>query len=240
MPSCRDAGHDHRGEHDAERRVGARDDDGSKGTKARRIARGAVLGEMARATPELGLWHACWQVRFWELAFVYAVLGAGSSAVAVHLVPLLQERGAGASAVALASLLGAAQVAGRVMEVAGGGRRSLRRVGAMALSALPLTFAGLAWGAEALVLAAVVALYGAANGTMTIVRGALPAQMFGVAPYGAVAGGLAACDAFAQAGGPLAVAWLWERSGGYAPAMMALALLSLVAVVAFAVVTRRC
>ena len=84
-----------------------------------------------------------------------------------------------------------------------------------------------------------MALYGAANGTMTIVRGALPAQMFGTAHYGAVAGGLAACGACARAAGPLAVAWLWERGGGYAPPMMALALLSFAEAGAFLAATRR-
>jgi hypothetical protein len=156
------------------------------------------------------------------------------------MVPLLQERGAGAAAAALAGLVGVAQVAGRVAEFVGAGRWSLRQVGATALAALPVAFALLAWGAQPILLAMAVILYGAANGTMTIVRGALPAQMFGAAHYGAVAGGLAACGAFARSIGPLAVAWLWKWGGGYAPAMLALALFALIALGAFAAATRRC
>jgi predicted MFS family arabinose efflux permease len=208
------------------------------GANGRRIVRRTDI--RPGVVPEPGLLEACRQPRFWGLALVYAALGAGSSAVAVHLVPLLQERGAGAAAAALAGLVGVAQVAGRVAEFAGAGRLSLRQVGAMALAALPVAFALLAWGAQPILLAMAVILYGAANGTMTIVRGALPAQMFGAAHYGAVAGGLAACGAFARSIGPLAVAWLWEWGGGYAPAMLALALLATVAVVAFTAATRRC
>jgi len=186
----------------------------------------------------LRLREACLQIRFWGLALVYAVLGVTSSAVAVHLVPLLHERGAGAAATALASLVGAAQVAGRVLEFAGGDRWSLRAVGLAALAVLPAAFVGLAAGEGAAVLAAAVALYGASNGVMTIVRGALPARMFGAAHYGAVAGGLAASGAFARAAGPLAVAWIWEWGGGYGPAMAALALLSLIGLGVFAAATR--
>lgn len=192
------------------------------------------------ATPEPGLPEACRQGRFWGLALVYAVVGLGGSAIAVHLVPLLHERGAGASATALASLVGVAQVAGRTLEFAGGGRWSLRAVGGTALAALPLAFLGLALGAEVVVLAGAVALYGASNGAMTVVRGALPSRIFGTAHYGAIAGALAACGALARAAGPIAVAWLWERGGGYGPPMVGLALLCVVGVVAFAVATRRC
>jgi hypothetical protein len=193
----------------------------------------------ADATPGLRLREACRQGRFWGLALVYASLGVTSSAVAVHLVPLLHERGAGASAMVLASLVGAAQVAGRVLEFAGGGRWSLRAVGAVALVALPTAFAGLASGSGIGVLAAAVALYGASNGVMTVVRGSLPARMFGAAHYGAISGGLAASGSFARATGPLLVAWLWEWGDGYGPAMGVLALLSLFTLVVFAAATQR-
>lgn len=209
------------------------------GVAARGAAHGAVVSSSRAAAPELRLREACRQGRFWALAFVYAAVGVASSAVAVHMVPLLHERGAGASATMLASLLGIAQVAGRVVEFAGSARWSLRAVGMAALAALPLAFIGFASGSGAGMLMAAVVLYGAANGVMTIVRGALPARMFGAAHYGAIAGALAACGAFARAAGPLAVAWLWQLHGGYTPAMMAIALYTLAALAVFASATRR-
>ncbi|MBP0494847.1 MFS transporter [Pararoseomonas indoligenes] len=177
--------------------------------------------------------------RFAGLAFVYAVIGAASAAIAVHLVPFLQERGLGASAALLASLVGVAQVAGRVAEFAAGGRLSVPAATLLALGTQAAAFAllGLGWGAPLLGLA--VALYGAANGVLTIMRGALPVHLFGTARYGTISGALSSANALARAAGPLAVAWAWGVAGGYAPAFLALAALAIAGMVVFAAVASR-
>ncbi|MBP0445473.1 MFS transporter [Roseomonas sp. SSH11] len=177
------------------------------------------------------------QPRFWALLFVYAALGLSSSTIAVHLVPLLHERGLGDSAAAIASLVGIAQVAGRVAEFAGGGRLPVGTVGLIATGALPPVFLALALLSDPLPLALAVGLYGAANGVMTVVRGALPALMFGTARYGAISGILSAAGAFSRAAGPIGMAWLWQRLGGYAEGMVAIALLSALSMIALAAAT---
>ncbi len=58
-------------------------------------------------------------------------------------------------------------------------------------------------------------LYGAGNGVVTIVRGAMPAVLFGQDHYGAVSGALATPQMFALASGPFVVSLLWMASGGY-------------------------
>jgi hypothetical protein len=176
---------------------------------------------------------------FGALTFVYAAMGVASAIVAVHLLPFLQERGLGTSAALLASLVGVAQVAGRVAEFAGGSRFSLPVVTILALAGVATAFAMLGLGQGALVLGLAVVLYGAANGVLTVMRGALPVHFFGAARYGTISGALSAANALARAAGPLAMAWAWERGGGYGPGMLAVALLCLAAILALGAITAR-
>ncbi len=164
------------------------------------------------------------------LALVYAAIGLGSATIAVHLVPMLQAKGLGASAALLASLVGIAQVAGRLADFAAGARLSLRAVTALALAGVALGFAAMALGSGAVWLGAALVLYGAANGVLTIMRGALPAQIFGARRYGRITGLLSAAHALARAAGPVAIAWSLERTGGYGTGMIGVALLYLCAI----------
>ncbi|MBU8546107.1 MULTISPECIES: MFS transporter [Roseomonadaceae] len=207
--------------------------------KAQPDTRLVVLQPALVPAVEPGLTDAIRQPRFWGLAFVYAVVGVCTATIAVHLVPLLQERGLGAAATQVASLFGVAQVAGRIMEFLAGRRWSLRATGIVALAIVTPAFLCLASATADWVLAAAVLFYGAANGALTIVRGALPSRMFGTAHYGAIAGALAGCGALARSAGPIAVAALWQQGGGYTSAMLGLAALAVAALAVFVLVTRR-
>lgn len=135
------------------------------------------------------------------------------SALSVHLLPLLASRGLDARDAAwVGALIGPMQVLGRLVEFFA--LRSLRpsRVGALTLWLLPASLLVLpaidgssGLGASALLFAL---LYGAGNGLMTIVRGALPAELWGREDYGAINGALATPVLLAKAAGPLAAAAL--------------------------------
>jgi hypothetical protein len=58
-------------------------------------------------------------------------------------------------------------------------------------------------------------LYGTGNGVMTIVRGAIPAELYGRDHYGAVNGALAAPVLVAKAAGPLVAALMFAATGNY-------------------------
>ncbi|WP_160938252.1 MFS transporter [Teichococcus coralli] len=186
------------------------------------------------AAGDLSLGTVCRQARFWGLAFVNGAIGFVSAVIGVHLVPLVGERGLGGAAPLLAGLLGVAQVAGRVIEFGGGKHWPLRTVGLVSLLALAPASVLLAWGNGVAAMACAIAVYGLANGIMTIVRGALPAQLFGTGHYGAISSALAAPGALARAAGPVAAGWLWAWSGGYAMPVALLAVLSLLAALALA------
>jgi MFS family permease len=152
----------------------------------------------------------------WLLAFVFGVTWFISTAMAAHLPQLLQANGVGlASAIAFASLVGPAQVAGRLLEY--GLLRNVSplvsaRIASTAHAAGALIF--LAMGVPAGVVFAV--LHGAGNGVMTIANGTLPLLFFGPGGYGARQGKLMMPARFAQALAPFLFGLAIERFGASA------------------------
>ena len=114
------------------------------------------------------------------------VFGVG----AVHLVGIIEASGITlAMAVAIASFKGVAQVAGRVWELVFGRRIPPVGLGRIAIGLLPLAFIILlATGSGLMTAAAFTLVFGASNGLVTIVRGAVPLALFGAEGYGAVLG----------------------------------------------------
>lgn len=114
-------------------------------------------------------------------------------AMAAHLPAVLQESGLSAAvAVALASIKGVAQVAGRVADILFGQRLHPVDLGRLSIWLIPLSFLVLmVWGAEFWAALAFTVAFGVANGLVTIVRGAVPLALFGPNGYGTVLGILA-------------------------------------------------
>jgi MFS family permease len=172
---------------------------------------------------------------FWMVALA---LTAGSllfSVVGVHAIPMLEEAGlSGTAAVAVASFTGPMQVAGRVAEFAGLARLRPTRVAILASAAQPLSIVAL-MGVSAWPYAAgiYVALYGMSAGILTIVRGTVPAELFGREGYGAVAGAMVAPGIMARAAGPYAAAWMWQNLGGYRPVQVVILIAGIAACAAF-------
>lgn len=150
------------------------------------------------------------------LAFVFGVTWFVSTAMAAHLPRLLQAHGVGlAAAIAFASLVGPAQVAGRLLEY--GLLRNVNplicaRIASIAHATGALIF--LAVGVPAGVVFTV--LHGAGNGVMTIANGTLPLIFFGPAGYGARQGLLMMPARFAQALAPFVFGLAIEHFGASA------------------------
>ena len=150
------------------------------------------------------------------LGGVFAATWFVSAAMAAHLPRLLQGMGATpVAAIAVAALVGPAQVAARLAEF------SLLRKASPLLSARLATclhpigaaiFAVV--GAPAAV--AFVMLHGAGNGMLTIARGTLPLALFGAAGYGLRTGILVAPTRILQGGAPLLFELVLDRVGPYA------------------------
>ena len=139
----------------------------------------------------------------WLLAAVFAVSGFTFAAYAAHLPRVLEAAGAStAAAVFAASLVGASQVAARVLEVGVFSRWHPLYSARISLVLHPLGVLALGLaGAPAAVLFAV--LHGAGVGLMTIVKGTLPLALFGPQGFGQRSGWLEAPSRVMQASAPV-------------------------------------
>ena len=136
-------------------------------------------------------------------------------ALAVHLVPILEAAGlAAATAVAVASLKGAAQVLGRIWDLTLARKWHPIDVGRVSVAFIPLSFAVLMLGGARFSTALVFTLlFGISNGLVTIMRGAVPLALFGPKGYGEVLGILATPYLLLAAVAPAAFALIVERWG---------------------------
>ncbi|MGQ0512563.1 MAG: MFS transporter [Betaproteobacteria bacterium] len=148
-------------------------------------------------------------------ALVMSLNGFAFSVITVQLVPLLEAAGlATAAAVWVASLKGFAQFGGRVVEILFGRKLHAITVARIAIGVLPLSFLLLyaANGNFAAILVFTLVM-GASQGVITIVRGAVPLQLFGANGYGAVLGVLATPILIVHAISPTLFALVVDRWG---------------------------
>jgi predicted MFS family arabinose efflux permease len=139
------------------------------------------------------------------LAIALAGAAFMASAVSAHLIGLMTTSGISAGdAVLIGALIGPMQVAGRVVEFSHGRRLHARTVGTLAFVLLAAALA-LLTQLHGLKAAAVgfALLYGISNGVMTIVRGTVPAELFGRREFGTLLGRLARPQLIARAVAPV-------------------------------------
>jgi hypothetical protein len=158
------------------------------------------------AAPSAGALPADGAVFAW-LAGALALATFVSSALSAHLIELLTATGVDArDAVLVGALIGPMQVAGRIMEFVFTRHVRALTVGTLAFTLLALALLLLAQVRGAWIVAlAFAVLYGWSNGVMTIVRGTVPAELFGHRGYGVLLGRLALPQFVAKAIAPLAV-----------------------------------
>jgi len=144
------------------------------------------------------------------LAAALALHALISYALSTHLPTLLQGLGLSSSGALLAaSLMGPAQVLARIAEL--GLQRTLPALSITVpvFLLMPIAFIGFVVlplvpsGEAALAGAAVVMIWGASNGLMTIIRGTLPVSLVGPANYGEMLGRLAAPSLYLGAIAPV-------------------------------------
>jgi len=182
-----------------------------------------------------GLWSLLRQRRFILLACSYACNAIVFAAISVHLIPLLQVKGASAQQAAwLAAAAGPMQVLGRVVEFLFGSRWRAAQTGTAAMLALlPALLGLLIPGAPFSVLLACIGLYGVSNGVMTIVRSVSIVELFDRQDYAPVSGALTAPATLARALGPFLASLLLLHSTSYDSVLVALAVMATAALLLF-------
>lgn len=149
---------------------------------------------------------------FLLMAGVLILGGAVMSLLSAHVLTLLQARSVPlASAVTFGALIGPAQVAARVVEMAFKGRHHPLWTLTAAMSLVAVGIVMLAFGLQLVALALI--LYGASNGIYSIARGTVPLVLFGPERYAPLLGRLARPGLVAQGLAPPLGAYVLAHGG---------------------------
>ena len=161
------------------------------------------------------------------------------SALSAHLLAIFGRTGIdAATVVAIGALFGPAQVVARVAELAFGRDIHPLLVGRAAVLLLVAAFGLLAlFGISPLLAAAFAVMFGAANGLLTITRGALPLALFGADGFGRTMGRIGGFWLVMQSAAPLVMALVAERASD-AAALELTAGFTVVALGCFALIRR--
>ena len=145
---------------------------------------------------------------FLWLAIALALVSLIASGISAHLIGLLTASGIDiGDAVFIGAMFGPMQVAGRVMEFTFARHIGPIAAGYLSFAALAVSMATFAVQGGLYPLALLfVLMYGWSNGVLTIVRGTVPAELFGREGYGALLGRLALPQVIARALAPAALA----------------------------------
>jgi MFS family permease len=140
----------------------------------------------------------------------YAFVPSGLSA---YLLAIFGRAGIDpATAVGIGALFGPSQVAARIGEFVLARRLHPLAVARIAVGTLLLAFGLYALFGVSIVIAAIfMILFGAANGLVTIARGAVPLALFGAKGYGHTMGRIGGASLIRQAIAPFALAFAVER-----------------------------
>ncbi|MGO4407836.1 MFS transporter [Bosea sp. RAF48] len=169
---------------------------------------------------------------FLLLALAFSLQGFVVSAMAVHMLALLQGFGLSAAvAVGLGAMLGPSQVAGRLAEMLFG--RAVSPITTAWVSAwlMPLGLVLLLIGGSLPVAAGLFAIaFGISMGLSSIVRGTVPLQLFGPVGFGATMGKLSAPGLVIKAAAPLVFAVSLQRGGVMVSTLLLIAVSALAAI----------
>ena len=170
---------------------------------------------------------------FWLIAGAFALSSFTTTAVAVHLVPILIGAGNGATMAAFAAgLMGLSQIPGRLLFALAGRLDAVARTAVIfGLAALALSLLVVSGGSGWVVFVFVVC-FGMSNGMLTLTRATLIGDLYGQADYGTVSGLANALSLGACAAAPLGAAMFTLAPGGYTT--MLVVLLALTCLAAFA------
>ena len=199
---------------------------------ARDVAVGGPTAAPATLLPSRGWAFVLVTAAFTAYAFV-------PSALSAHLLAIFGRSGIdSATVVMIGALFGPAQVAARLTELAFGRNLHPLLIGRAAVSLLVAAFALLALFGISVPLAAAFALmFGAANGLVTITRGALPLALFGADGYGRLMGRISGFWLVMQSAAPLVMAFVAERASD-ATALALAAGFAVAALACFAAIRR--
>ncbi len=206
-----------------------------------RAAGATETGMDAAAADRVAVRWALRQWAFWGLALAFMLYFAAFTGVTFHLYPLLSERGLDAAhVVTIMAIIGPAQVAGRVLIIVLARGTPIALVGCFTTLTLAVSLLGLgAAGTDMVALIGFALVYGAANGILTIVRGAAVPEMLTRRAYGAINGLLTTPIGVVRALAPSLAALVYDATGGYGGVLVAFIIMAVAMTLVFFTVARQ-
>ncbi len=185
--------------------------------------------------PQRNLVWALAQPIFWALLICFAFFAAATTAFKFHLYPLLLEKGLAATeVVGLLAILGPAQVTGRILLRMFAEKISIMHLGILTASVLPIVFAAIAFlPIQFWLLVPFAILFGAATGTMTIIKGIAIPELLTREAYGVINGAMNIPIKTIKALSPSIAVFIWLVAGGYQGLLEVLIVFGIFAVVCF-------
>jgi MFS family permease len=184
-----------------------------------------VSGRAGR--PPVSVGAAIAEPAFRWLAVAFSLSTIANIAIGVHLVAYLQDRAFDAGfAAAATGLVGAMQVAGRIVLMLLGERLPLRVVSAVVLAIQPVSIVVLLLFPSVAGVFAFIFLFGTMKGALTLIRPSVVVALYGRARYATMAGALAAFVMGATALAPISAGAAFDVMHSYVPLFWAFVVLS--------------
>jgi len=166
----------------------------------------------------------------------FSLLSLSSSAVLVHMVPLLSGLGLGTSAALIGTLFGPSQVASRLINMVFGKNLPALQLAIVAAVLIPGGVLILQFTAPSISGSMVFAVvFGMGNGLLSIVAGTLPLYLFGSDGYGKLQGKTMASKLVLSALAPFVMAFAMANIGIFLSLTVA-AMFGALAIVTFGVI----
>jgi MFS family permease len=181
----------------------------------------------ATKRPPLSVSAALQEPAFRWLALAFSLATVTNIAIGVHLVAYLQDQGFDATFAATATgMVGAMQVAGRIVLMALGDRVSYRVTAATVLGLQPISILLLLLLPGLAGVWLFIFVFGMMKGALTLMRPAVVVQLYGRERYATVAGALAAFVMGATALAPISAGAAYDLLHSYTPLLWTFVLLS--------------
>jgi MFS family permease len=191
--------------------------------KAASVSRGAALRTLT----------------FWGIAAAFFLITLSTSALAVHLVPLLQGRGYSLTfATATVGVYALMALPGRLIFTPLGDRLHRGWVVASIFLVHALGMLALLLAPGMVGIVGYVILSGAGFGAIMPARASLVADVYGSAHYGQINSVVAFVALIARALGPIGVSLVYDHAGGYPVALAGLVVTALLAAAALLLAER--
>jgi hypothetical protein len=146
------------------------------------------------------------------MAAAFAFESFISSAILVHMLPMLQALGLGLAGVVVGTIFGPSQVASRFTNMVFGGGMSQLTLAIISAALLPGGLIVLSVSAPSLAGAVLFAiLFGMGSGLYSIVGGTLPLELFGPRGYGTLQGKITSVRLIVGSAAPFAFAVMMDR-----------------------------